>query len=266
MEEKDYLWLNISTLPYFRGLLRAVEARFYQAIDLPAPTIDIGCGDGHFARIAFDRPLEIGLDPWSSPIQDARQQNAYQSLVQADASVIPFPDNYFSSAVSNSVLEHIPGLDEVLVEVARVLKPGAPFIFCVPNHQFLSSLSIGRQLDRLKLPFLADKYRSFFNQIARHHHCDPPEIWKTRLESAGFSLQQWWHYYPPQAMAVSEWGHFLGIPTLITRKLTGKWILFQSHSNPFLRLLDQVIRPYYCNDPVRDDGVCTFYITRKDLH
>jgi hypothetical protein len=28
-EEKDYLWLNLRELPYFRGLMRAVEASYY---------------------------------------------------------------------------------------------------------------------------------------------------------------------------------------------------------------------------------------------
>ena len=55
MSEKDYLWLHLRDLPYFRAMLRAVEAQFYQEFELPAPTLDVGCGDGHFATIAFDR-------------------------------------------------------------------------------------------------------------------------------------------------------------------------------------------------------------------
>src|SRR4030067_3112346 len=71
MKDKDYLWLNLRDLPYFRAMLRAVEAQFYQAFELPAPTLDLGCGDGHFASIAFERKLEGGLDPWSGPIHQA---------------------------------------------------------------------------------------------------------------------------------------------------------------------------------------------------
>ena len=69
VKKKDYLWLHVRDLPYFRGLLRAVEARFYMDVDLPEPCLDLGCGDGHFAKIAFDRPLEVGLDPWWGPIK-----------------------------------------------------------------------------------------------------------------------------------------------------------------------------------------------------
>ena len=62
---KDYLWLNISSLPYFRGLLRAVEARVYENLELPSPSLDLGCGDGHFSQIAFNNEVSVGLDPWS---------------------------------------------------------------------------------------------------------------------------------------------------------------------------------------------------------
>jgi ubiquinone/menaquinone biosynthesis C-methylase UbiE len=126
---RDHLWLQISSLPYFRGVLRAVEARFYENIDLPAPTLDLGCGDGHFASLAFDRKLEVGIDPWREPLQEAEKRGAYQKLLEVSGSSIPYPDRYFASAVSNSVLEHIPELDPVLAELARVLQPGAPSFF-----------------------------------------------------------------------------------------------------------------------------------------
>mgnify|MGYP001161512639 FL=1 len=48
----DLLWQQLKTLPAFRALLRAVEARFYEQIPLPDPILDIGCGDGNFAQLA----------------------------------------------------------------------------------------------------------------------------------------------------------------------------------------------------------------------
>jgi ubiquinone/menaquinone biosynthesis C-methylase UbiE len=110
-QAKDYLWLNLRDLPYFRAILRAVEARFYQDFKLPQPVLDVGCGDGHFASIAFDQPLDVGIDPWGGPIRQAARLGGYRSLVQADGGKMPFPDSYFASAVSNSVLEHIPHVE-----------------------------------------------------------------------------------------------------------------------------------------------------------
>lgn len=260
-QPKDYLWLNIKDLPYFRGLLRAVEARFYQDLELPKPVLDVGCGDGHFATIAFDDPLDVGIDPWSTPLKEANQRRAYHLLIQAQGNQTPFPDNYFRSAISNSVLEHIPDLDAVIVETARVLKPGAPFYFCVPNHNFLGSLSIGRGLDRVRLSPLGDAYRRFFNQIARHQHCDSPEVWLPRLDQAGFTVDSWWHYYSPDAMRVSEWGHYLGVPSLVSHKLTNRWVLAPARWN--LGITYNLIKRHYFDDPRCDNGVCTFYIARK---
>ncbi len=259
---KDYLWLNIKDLPYFRALLRAVEARFYQELALPKPVLDVGCGDGHFATIAFDQALEVGIDPWWSPLREAADRHAYQLLIQSQGSRIPFPQASFGSAISNSVLEHIPDIEAVLVETARVLKPGAPFYFCVPNHNFLGSLSIGRALDRVGMHSTGDAYRRFFNRIARHQHCDPPEIWQDRLQRAGFEVERWWHYYSPAAMQVSEWGHFFGLPSLVAHKLTKRWILAPTRWN--LGLTYQLIKRHYDEDPEIEDGVCTFYIARRN--
>lgn len=261
MNEKDYLGLHIKELPYFRSLVRAIEARFYQAIELPSPTLDVGCGDGHFAGVAFQRPLEVGLDPWSAPLKEAARRRTYQLLVQADGGRMPFPEASFASAVSNSVLEHIPHVETVLAELGRVLKPGALFVFCVPNHQFLAALSVARFLDALHLHPIARLYRAFFNRISRHIHCDPPQVWEKRLEQAGFELREWWHYIPPQSLAVVEWGHYFGLPALLIKWLTGRWILVPQEWN--IAWLRRWLNRYYLPDPRSNEGVYTFYIARK---
>src|SRR5512143_4174404 len=177
---KDFLFLHVRSLPYFRGLLRAVESCFYQDLPLPSPVYDLGCGDGHFASLTFDKQIDVGLDPWHGPVHEAAQHGAYSALVEADAAHAPFPSGHFASGISNSVLEHIPHIDEVLVETARLLKSGAPFIFCVPNHSFLPSLSIARFFDRIGLKPAARLYRLFSNRISRPPHCADPEVWSAR--------------------------------------------------------------------------------------
>lgn len=259
--QKDYLWLHLRDLPYFRAILRAIEARFYQDIPLQGPVLDVGCGDGHFASLAFDHPLDVGIDPWTGPVKEAAHRHAYRLVIQGDAAFIPFPDAYFASAVSNSVLEHIPQLDAVLAETARVLQPGALFALCVPNHNFLTSLSVARFFDRIGLHPLSHLYRGFFNRISRHHHCDDPIVWTRRLEQAGFTVERWWHYFPPRFLKVLEWGHYLGLPSLLTRKLFGRWILVPERWNltPTYRFL----KPYYDQPAEAEDGVYSFYIARR---
>jgi SAM-dependent methyltransferase len=258
---KDYLWLHLTSIPYFRAMVRSVEARFLHDIDLPSPVLDLGCGDGHYASIAFEQPVTAGIDPWIGPAREAARRNIYNVTVLGEGACLPFADGYFSSVVSNSVLEHIPLLSNVLTETGRVLAASGKFVFCVPNDRFLMSLSNSRFLERFGLRNMAQAYRSFFNRISRHYHCDSPETWEKKLEETGFRIERWWHYFSPQALAWMEWGHLFGLPSLLSRWTTGQWILSPTRWN--LWLIERLVRRFYDADPVCDDGVYTFYIARK---
>jgi len=239
----DLLFRHVRDLPYFRGLLRAVESSFYQELSFEAPVYDLGCGDGHFASVTFDQRIDAGLDPWRGPVREAKRRGTYAGVVQAEAARSPFPDAHFHSGFSNSVLEHIPRVQNVLDETGRVLREGALFVFCVPNENFTRDLSVARWLDRIGLKGLARAYRRFFNAISRHAHCDAPGIWRTRLQVAGFEIERHWDYFPPSALAVLEWGHFFGLPAALCKALFGHWIL--SRSRWSLGLTLALIRRHY---------------------
>jgi SAM-dependent methyltransferase len=256
----DLLWRQLKAMPAFRGLLRAVEARFYEGLPLPEPTLDVGCGDGHFAEETFGRTLAAGMDPWWLPLKEARVRKTYKTLAQANGDHMPFPTEYFASAFSNSVLEHIPNVDSVLADINRVLKPDATFIFCSPSDYFLDFLSIGRLLRRIGLKPLAESYERFFNRISRHEHCDSPEVWTARLKKHGFSVDQWWYYFSPSAHAALEWGHYLGLPSAISKTLFGKWILWPSRAN--LWLTEKLLRRYY-EEGKQERGAYVFFVARK---
>lgn len=260
-KSKDFLWLNIKDLPYFRGLLRAVEARFYQDIVLESPVLDLGCGDGLFSKITFDRILDVGLDPWMGPLRSAHGSKRYRLVVQASGTEIPFPNKHFHSVISNSVLEHIPNVDAVLVELARIIKPGGVFLFCVPNQNYLLNLSVSALFDRCALKSLAESYRSLFNKISRHYHCDTPDIWKKRLGKVGFGVERHWNYFSPSALHVLEWGHYFGLPSQVAHWIFGRWILVSKRWN--LAVTQKLIQRYYLEDPIHPHGSYTFYITRK---
>jgi SAM-dependent methyltransferase len=255
------LWRHISALPYFRGMLRAVEDRFYQDLHLPEPTLDVGCGDGHFASVAFDHALTAGIDPWAEPLREASRRAAYRIVLQADGARMPFADGWFASAISNSVLEHIPNVEDVLKETGRVLRPGGLFVFCVPNQHFTENLLGITFFLKLGMKSASQAYGRFFNRIARHAHTDGQAVWKGRLEQAGFSIIKCWDYFPPPALHVLEAGHFFGLPSLVARKLTGQWIVSKSKASLWL---PWVITQKHVRQPLSDQGACTFYITRRN--
>lgn len=216
---------QLRSLPYFRALLRAVEADFYRDFKLAAPVYDLGCGDGHFAKLVFAHKLDVGLDPVHESLREAKVWGAYNGLVQALGNRAPLPSGHFASAISNSVLEHIPDLQAVLNETGRLLRPGALFLFCVPNHRWPENLSIAGFLQRLGVKGLASAYTRLFTRISRHVNMLSPEEWQHKLDEAGFDIEAWWHYFPPTALHALEWGHYFGLPSYLSRKLFGRWIL-----------------------------------------
>ncbi len=261
VETIDFLWKNISQLPYFRGLLRAVESKFYQGIPLIDPVLDLGSGDGHFASVAFRQAIACGVDPWMNPIIESKAVDVYRNLIRAEGASLPLPDNCYGTVISNSVLEHIPVLEPVLEEVNRVLRRNGKFIFCVPNHRFLESLSMAEIFKKMKFRGLAKTYQHFFNWISRHYHCDDPARWTERLRNAGFKIERYFHYFSLSAFHVLEWGHYFGLPSLVWKKLFNRWILVPEKWN--LLFTETITRKHYLEGERPNDGVYTFYISSK---
>ena len=256
----EILWRHIASLPYFRGFLRAVEDRFYQDITLQAPVLDLGSGDGHFASVAFEQKLDVGLDPWLAPTREAQGRCVYRMLVLGEGGKIPFGESFFSTVISTSVLEHIPDLQPVMQEVARVLKSGGRFVFCVPNHRFPESLWGRKLFEKIGLLRLGSAYSRLLNRIARHAHTDPPALWEERLSQAGFDLLETWDYFSSDALHILEWGHALGLPALIFKKLFGRWVLVPTRWN--LAVPWKWTRKFM-DDPRSPEGVCSFFIARR---
>jgi ubiquinone/menaquinone biosynthesis C-methylase UbiE len=256
----DFLWLHLKELPYFRSLLRAVEASYYQDVHFPEPILDVGCGDGHFATVAFDHEIDIGIDPDIGSLREAQRRGTYRNLIQSDGAELPYRDDSIGSAFSNSVLEHIPHLDTVLEELGRVLNPGAPFMFTVPNTGYRDELSFPAWLRSIGLIKPAEAYRAWFMKMSRTIHMYDRAGWQEKLDKAGFEIELAFDYFAPRALHVLEWGHYFGAPSLLPRALFGKWILIPQRWN--LWLTDRFVRRYYDPDP-KEQGTYSCYLARK---
>jgi SAM-dependent methyltransferase len=254
-------WENISSLPYFRGFLRAVEGKYYQGIEMPDPILDLGIGDGHFSSITFPFKIDMGIDPSFRELSEAKQNYNDQSLICGIGGCLPIKNAYFSTAFSNSVLEHIECLEPVLNEVFRVLSKDGRFIVTVPNNNFTENLSVARLLNSINLHRSAVLYQRLFNKISRHHHPDAVSEWKDRFEFAGFKIQKSWNYFPKESLRILEWGHLFGIPAWISKKLFGKWILLPTKWN--LWIITSWLEKIYRKDQITDDGAYTFFILEK---
>lgn len=96
--------------------------------------LDYGCGDGQVVKLMRD----AGLDAYGCDVffegADFSPKADPEHLLRMDGNRIPFPDGSFDAVVSNQVIEHVPDLDLVNAEIARVLKPGGRCLHVFPHR------------------------------------------------------------------------------------------------------------------------------------
>jgi SAM-dependent methyltransferase len=137
---------------------------------------------------------------------------------------MPFPSAHFSSVVSNCVFEHIPKIDLTVGEIARVLKPGGTFACTVIGERFSEFLTDERAWRRLGLGGAHRAYLAWFNRKSVHFHFDSPAVWKARFERVGLEVRTWRYYLSPRAARAFHRSHYVSLPHLVAKKLTGRWV------------------------------------------
>jgi 2-polyprenyl-6-hydroxyphenyl methylase/3-demethylubiquinone-9 3-methyltransferase len=84
--------------------------------------LDLGCGKGRFAsKLKARGAVVVGIDLSALMLAEAARGI---DRVRASARRLPFPGEVFDAIIAVEVFEHLAGIDEVLSEVARVLRPG----------------------------------------------------------------------------------------------------------------------------------------------
>ena len=178
------------------AFLRSIEIdRLASVMDAEGLGLDLGCGDGILTDILFNRvgktPRLVGIDLDPLETEAAAAYPFYERIHTCPADAIPEADGTFDYVVSNSVLEHIPDLESVIREVARVLKPAGRFYFTVPGpgfHENLRGSVIG--VDRSR--YLADLDR----RLAHFHYLSSAD-WAAMCDRNGLRLDQVDGYIDP---------------------------------------------------------------------
>ena len=104
-----------------------------EGVTLGDLVLEIGPGPGRTTDILKDlvpQLVAVEIDPLLAARLARRMAGTNVTVVEADATALPFPDNHFSAALSFTMLHHVPSVeqqDQLLAEVARVLKPGGVF-------------------------------------------------------------------------------------------------------------------------------------------
>jgi SAM-dependent methyltransferase len=193
-------------------------------VALPEPILDVGCGDGLFAKLAYPDAQVWGIDVNPHEVRRAQATKSYRTLVCADVCDVSLPAGFFGSAVANCSLEHVPDIERALANVRRALAPGAPFVLIVPTPRWTESLLVPKVLRSIGMGAAARAYGRGLDRVFRHEHLYDAEGWGALLARAGFAMEE---VRPLVSEATSvAFDAMLPASTIawVTKKLTGRWI------------------------------------------
>jgi 2-polyprenyl-6-hydroxyphenyl methylase/3-demethylubiquinone-9 3-methyltransferase len=108
--------------------------------------LDLGCAGGFMSEALAARGAQVtGIDPAEEAIAAARAHAGQSGLnIRYDIGVgeaLPYEDQSFDAVVCVDVLEHVADLQQVIREIARVLRPRALFLFDTINRNPLARLA-----------------------------------------------------------------------------------------------------------------------------
>jgi SAM-dependent methyltransferase len=176
--------------------------------------LDLGCGDGRVSSTIFscaqasgnkEEPNTlIGIDPDEVDSGIARESGLYEKVHTCSANAIPEENGTFDFCFANSVIEHIPDIDEVLAEVARVLKANGRFIFTVPSTGFEGLMKTSSFWAEKFSGGNSEDYSKMIDaRLAHYHYYDHSQA-QTMLKDVGLDIVQEEHYFPESAVRVWE--------------------------------------------------------------
>jgi SAM-dependent methyltransferase len=239
----DFLQRYITVVPLALAFERYLECKIYINLPLEHPILDLGCGEGLFAKILFAEKIDVGIDPNPRELERARQLDSYTELVQCYGDKIPKSASSYNTIFSNSVLEHIPDLSPVLEEVNRLLSDEGNFYFTVPSDKFDHFSVMNIILSSLGLESMASAFRKSYNRFWRHYHYYSLAKWEELIQAHGFEISQSFEYDPQPVCTLNDFLAPFGFVPYIIKKFTNRWILFPSLRKIILRpFLDSFLK------------------------
>jgi ubiquinone/menaquinone biosynthesis C-methylase UbiE len=254
----------IAQAPLALALERSYECEILSRQKFERPILDLGCGDGVFATILFQEQVDTGIDPDASELSSAKRLSGYKELICCGGERIPKEDGSYKTILSNSVLEHIGPIQDVLKEARRILSDDGRMFITVPTHRFEQFTLINQMLCAFGLKERSKKFRSFFNRFWKHYHTYDAARWTRLFDESGFSVVSSREYNPKTTCLLHDGLVPLSIGSFLSRRFLRRWFLSPAVRRFYAPLLSAlfapVVRRFY---PVSTEGGLIFFEIKK---
>jgi ubiquinone/menaquinone biosynthesis C-methylase UbiE len=113
------------------GLKRYMIPGALDGVDLGDNVLEVGPGPGRTTELIRTRTARltaVEIDPMLAEALRERMKDTNVTVIEGDATALPFGDAEFSGACSFTMMHHVPSIelqDRLFAEVRRVLRPGA---------------------------------------------------------------------------------------------------------------------------------------------
>lgn len=263
----DYLTPLLEKAPATWALIRANEIRHLDKVRFKNPILDVGCGDGFVAKIVMSnrkQKIDWGIDLSADEIEYAKKSGSFKKCKVANVYDLPFKDKSFSTVFSNSVVEHIPDLEQAVSEMSRVLKRGGRFIITVPTPYLTAYLMGVDFFKNIGLDFMADKYGKFFNRMFVHYNLLNHREWRKVLVKHKLKMTKHYYYHTPAMVKTHEFLAYLAVPYGITKYFFKHWVVFPGFRKIFVvPWLKKILYPLYLADVEKDEGGSLLIVAEK---
>lgn len=121
-------WIALFTNPYFFARKNLYDSISFFSPAMKGRILDFGCGAKPY-QMCFNKCTEyVGCD-----IEISGHDHNNEAIdVFYDGKTLPFGDESFDSIFSSEVFEHVDNLEDMIPELARVIKRGGYMLVTVP--------------------------------------------------------------------------------------------------------------------------------------
>lgn len=260
----DFFENYLRDAPLPLALERTLECHILSKKTFTRPILDIGCGEGLFAKKLFKQKIDVGIDPNPRELERAKNYDIYTELLQCKGDSIPKEDGSFNTILSNSVMEHIPEIDMVLKEAHRLLSNSGFIYLTLPTARFDQYTLLHQFIKKFKLSSSSKRYSQFFNKFWAHYHYYNIGEWTAKFESLGFKVVEAQEYGSKSTCILNSFAAPFSIIPFVTKKMTNRWFIFEGLRKYSAKYLNFLFNPFTKEHTINEgEGGLVFFSLQK---